>query len=279
MALILDGNKARDEIAGELAKRIAGFESVPGLAILQIGDNPASGVYIKQKQLFGEKIGAEVNLYKFPEDVRQNEITETITKLNADQKTHGIILQLPIPENLEANELIEKISPQKDVDGLTTTNTEKVKAGDQSGFLPATTKAILTLLDYYQIPIDGKDVVVIGRSALVGRPTALALGNLGATVTVCHRGTTDLSAHTKTADLIVVATGQAKLLKAGHLNTEKKSTVIDVGITRTKDGLIGDTDFENIKDIVGAISPVPGGVGPLTVASLFTNLVKTYNNL
>lgn len=278
MAKILGGRVVRDEIALELAERVKKLARPPRLAIIQIGDNPASNAYVRQKKLFGEKIGAKVEHHKLAENAGQEEVAALIEKLNDDNEVDGIILQLPLPDYflnyntatpnrmsdlLLADELVAKIKSEKDVDGLTVA----------SPITPATARGVMALLDYYQIPVAGKKVTVVGRSRLVGKPIAELLRARDAIVTVCHRGTSDLAAETKPADIIIVAAGQAKLIGAKHVAAGQ--TVIDVGISRTNDNkLIGDVDFVAVEKIVAAISPVPGGVGPLTVALLFSNLLE-----
>ena len=276
MAQILDGKVVRDQIAKELESRIKNLESRPKLVIIQVGDNPESNTYISQKIKFGEKIGALVNHQKFPADISESDLNSKLLTLNSDPLTHGIIVQLPIPESLNKEEIIESINPAKDVDGLSSVNLKKLMENDQTGFVPATTKGILTLLDHYQIKVEGKHVVVVGRSTLVGKPTALALLNLDATVTVCHKQTGDIKPFTKTADIIISAVGKPGLITKNHVS--KDQVIIDVGTTVVDGKLKGDVDFNEVSKIVSAISPVPGGIGPMTVASLFQNLLQAHQN-
>ena len=283
MALILDGKKVRDEIAVRLADQVARLKEQPGLAIIQIGDNSASNTYIRQKKIFGEKIGVKVEHHKLAKTVAASEVKKLIGKLNRDEKIHGIILQFPVPAHLDANLLIEQIDPGKDVDGLTAANVKKLWTGDHyrpsgsvDGLVPATARGVITLLDYYKISVEGKRAVVAGRSNLVGKPIAALLLARGATVIICHRGTLDLAAETKRAELIIAAIGQPKLLRVEHFTMGAGQVVIDVGISRDDDQLVGDVDFVAVEPLVAAISPVPGGVGPLTVASLFANLFEAY---
>jgi len=276
MAIILDGKAVRDEIAKELELRIKNLELRPKLAIIQISDVPESNTYIGQKIKFGESIGALVDHIRLPDDVTQEDVLGKIDDLNADPNTHGIIVQLPIPERLGKNEILENIVPEKDVDGLHSVNIKKLMDNDPTGYIPATTRGVITLLEHYNIPITGKNAVVIGRSSLVGKPTTLSLLNHDATVTVCHSKTKDLAAFTKTADIIISAVGHPGLLTKDHVKAGQ--TVIDVGTTVVDGKLKGDVNFEEVEPIVQYISPVPGGAGPLTVASLFQNLLQAYNS-
>lgn len=300
MTKILDGRVVRDQIAKNLEKEItlrvkSPQGRRPKLVIIQVGDLPESNTYIRQKILFGEKIGALVKLQKFDEKISQKELISQLSILNSQLDTHGIIVQMPISKHLDKDQIIDSIDPQKDVDGLTAINLKILCENKPQGYIPATTKGILTLLDYYKIPIAGKNVVVVGRSSLVGKPTALAFLNQDATVTICHRETRNLKLETRNADILVVAVGKANLITKDHVN--KNQVVIDVGInvfqnkvdpssrinlvekpeTEPADyRLVGDVDFDNVKSKVAAITPVPGGIGPMTVASLFENLLEAY---
>ncbi len=283
--MILEGKTLRDTIATTLKEKIQAAGITPVLAILQVGDRDESNAYINQKKLFAEKIGVEVKHKRYPVNISQNSVLETIAALNADNTVQGIILQLPVPDHLDKDVLIESIKPEKDVDGLTAINTKRLWSNDPRAIVPATVRGVLTMLEHYKIDVDGKKVAVVGRSMLVGKPMAAALLNKNATVTICHRHTTNLAAETKNADVIIVATGVAGLIKADHV--KKGQCIIDVGISLTdgdkqEDGtmkkkMVGDVDFDAVKDIAEGVSPVPGGVGPLTVASLFENLVDTLN--
>ncbi len=295
--LVLDGKKVRDEIAKTLRTKIEAFSShpphqhsrswcggKPKLVIVQVGDNEESATYIRQKKAFGETIGAVVEHQKLPGDVSEKDLLAVIAKLNADTSVHGIIVQIPIPKHLSENIVVDAIAPEKDVDGLGGVNVKRLWENKKSGFMPATTKGIMSLLSYYEIPVAGKHVVVVGRSLLVGKPTAMAFLNADATVTIAHRHTTNLSEITRSADILVVAAGKPHFIQRDDVR--EGQVIIDVGITAvtgeklneeiTEWVIAGDVDFNDVKDIVGAISPVPGGVGPMTVASLFQNLVSAY---
>ena len=304
MVKILDGNVVRDKIAEDLKVEIAKLRSKPKLAIIQIGDLSESNTYIEQKIRFGERIGTLVKLEKLPENIKLDEVIGHINLFNPDPTFNGIIVQLPIPNKLDKDKIIEAINPQKDVDGQTSRNIKLLFEGNQSAIVPATTKGVLTLLEHYQIPISAQHVVIVGRSSLVGKPTALAFLNRDATVTICHSKTKDLASVTKSADILVVAAGKAKLITKEHVT--KDQVIVDVGINILESGsdpdqgptltknetknevrprseaepsarkLVGDVDFDEVSKIVKAISPVPGGTGPMTVASLFQNLLQAY---
>ena len=282
---LLDGKIVRDKIAEELKAEIAKLDQKPELVIFQVGAVAESNTYIGQKVKFGEKIGAIVTHTKLPSDVMQAELVQQIQLANENASVTGIIVQLPIPDTLDKDKIIEAIDPKKDVDGQTARNIKLlVENGD--GFVPATTKGVLTLLQHYKIPISGQNVVVVGRSTLVGKPTALAFLNADATVTIAHKKTQDLAAVCKTADILICAVGKVNLIGKEHV--KEGQVIVDVGINVLDSGietsdqepkkrqLVGDVDFEAVKDIVFAISPVPGGAGPMTVASLFQNLMEAY---
>lgn len=282
MAQILDGKVVRDAIAENLNSYIQNLKSKPKLVIIQIGDNPESNTYIGQKIKFGEKIGAIVELKKFPSDVTEQTLNLYIENLNSDQSVHGIIIQMPIPENLDREKLIDLIDPKKDVDGLTTTNQKLLEENNPNAIIPATAKGVISILNFYKVPIKNKKVVVVGRSKLVGKPVATLLKNLSAQVAVCHSQTIDLIQETKNADIMVVAVGKPNLITKDHVSPSQ--TIIDVGINvidenlniNGKRHLTGDVDFESVSPMVTAITPVPGGVGPMTVASLFENLLEAH---
>lgn len=295
--ILLDGKKLRDLTANRLKDEVVEYlaESaapVPQLAIIQVGDLAESNAYINQKKLFAEKIGAKI-LHKIHSNkVSEDELIGEIDKLNKDKKVHGIIVQLPIPAGLDKQKIIDAIDPAKDVDGLTAINVKRLCVNDEKTIVPATVLGVISLLKHYEIPIDGKKAVVVGRSMLVGKPLALALLNENATVTICHRHTENLKEETKKADILIVAAGSAHLITKEYVREDQ--TVVDIGINFIdeseknielsnkpeneipKKRMVGDVDFESVKNIVSAISPVPGGAGPMTVASLFHNLVETW---
>jgi methylenetetrahydrofolate dehydrogenase (NADP+)/methenyltetrahydrofolate cyclohydrolase len=277
MKILLDGKKARDVRASRLATTIATYKTKPTLTIFQVGDRAESSAYIRQKVLFAEKIGAQTHHVCLPLSTTTEELISHIAEHNLRADVHGIIVQLPLPPEIESKKVLESILPEKDVDGLSSGNTKALWNG-QAGHVPATARGVLSLLSFYDIPIAGTHAVVVGRSNLVGKPTALALLNAGATVTVCHRGTKDIAAHTANADIVVLATGNPKLFGPKYFSPE--AVVVDVGISVVEEGgvkhLVGDVDFDAVEAHVAAISPVPGGVGPMTVLSLFENLLDAY---
>jgi len=265
--ILIDGRKAREHYLPLLQERIQLLKKVPTLAIIQIGSRADSDSYIKAKKSFALKIGAKEIHTKLPEDVTEKEVIDLINKYNEDESINGIIVQLPLPQHLNQDVIVNAIDVSKDVDGLVS-NTK---------FIPATARGISELLEYYKITLTNKNVVVIGRSKLVGGPIANMCRSQGAIVTVLHSGSENIKDHTKKADILIVAIGKANLIDESYIS--KGQIVIDVGITRIGEGensrLAGDVDFEKVKDIVEMISPVPGGVGQMTVLALFENLVDS----
>lgn len=272
MAKIIDGKKISEGVAEKLSRKIRTLGIRPKLAILQIGDLAESNTYIRNKIRFAEKVGAETLHKKYPESVSKIQVIKDIRRYNSDKSIQGIMLQLPGPKGFDAERVIEAIAPEKDVDGLTAINAKHIFDGKAHAFIPATTKGIISILDILKINIAGKRVVMVGDSPLVGRPTALAMLNRGATVTICHKKTKNLKKETARADILITAVGKPKLIGKNHVS--KNQIVLDIGISVLKNGKIaGDVDFEKVKNSVRAITPVPGGVGPMTVASLVENLL------
>jgi methylenetetrahydrofolate dehydrogenase (NADP+)/methenyltetrahydrofolate cyclohydrolase len=261
---IIDGKALRDKILSELKDKIEKENLKPILAIIQVGENEASGRYIKQKLLAAETIGAKVELINFPENISQKEIEAKIENLNSDKQVSGIIVQLPVPDTLDSTKLIELISPEKDVDGLTA----------NSLFKPATPSGVMRMLEEYKVPIKGKTVVVLGRSKLVGGPLKQMLEEKDAEVIQIHSQTPKpIDSLVAQGDIVISAVGQSKLVTADMI--KEGAVVIDVGMNRDSETgkLVGDVDFENVSKKASLITPVPGGVGPMTVAMLMTNLV------
>lgn len=279
MAKILYGKPVREKMVEEMKNRVKDLGFSPTLTILQVGDREDSTAYIKQKQKFGEQIGVEVRLIKWkPENKEglEEEIITQIQELNDDKSVNGIIVQLPLPEFLDTERIINTIQDRKDADGL-----KRGHDGAESLLVtPATAGAVLALLDFYNIGVANKNVVVIGRSRLAGGPIASELEKRGAKVTVCHKETQNNAEVSRASDILVVAAGQPRLVTTDYVNADQ--TVIDVGINRVfVEGvpkLIGDVDYDSVMPRVVAISPVPGGVGPLTVACLFRNLIDLCYN-
>ena len=246
----------------------------PKLVIVQVGDDPASSSYIRSKQKASEKVGMEFEHMKFSADELDTEkLISKVHELNEDKSVSGILVQLPLPEHIYEPEVTKAIDPKKDVDGFTAYNIGKMFLSTEfEDLAPCTPSGIIMMLDKYGIEIEGKEAVVVGRSNIVGKPISTMLLNRGATVTTCHSRTKDLAFHTKRADILVVAVGKAKMIGADMV--KNGAVVVDVGINRTDEGkIVGDVDFEAISEKVAAITPVPGGCGPMTVACLIKNVV------
>jgi methylenetetrahydrofolate dehydrogenase (NADP+) / methenyltetrahydrofolate cyclohydrolase len=271
-AKILDGKKIAQKIKEELKTEVTEMiktGTAPGLAVILVGNDPASRVYVSAKKKTCEEIGIFSQVFEMPESVSQQELQNIVEKLNQDEKIHGILVQLPLPKHIDEESIIESISPKKDVDCFHPENVGRMSIGIGK-ILPCTPAGIIEILKRNSIEISGKECVVIGKSNIVGKPMALMLLNEKATVTVCHSKTVDLTAHTKKADILISAAGKTGLITADMVKSG--ATVIDVGINRRSDGqLVGDVDFEKVKEIAGAITPVPGGVGPMTIAMLMRN--------
>ena len=274
--MILSGKEIQQNQIKTLSKKVSRLEHKPVLVIIQIGENKASEVFVKQKIKFGKLIGLPVEFYQLESDVSFEFLKKLIGDFNHDDDIGGIIIQLPLPKKLQKFqfEIIELISPKKDVDGLTSANLKRLMSNER-GIVPATARGIETLLNYYKIKISGKHIVIVGRSVLVGRTLAQLLVNKDATITICHSKTQNLSSITKTADIIISATGIPKLITSKHVS--KDQVIIDVGISKVSNQICGDVDFKTVSKIVRDISPVPGGVGPMTVLSLFQNLLDSYS--
>lgn len=272
-ALILSGAPVADVLLDSLKADVARLN--PKLVIVQVGNDPASDSYISRKLKSCEKVGMRHEHIHLNDSVIFEEMIELVKTLNEDADVSGFIIQQPLPEHLwEQMHLISRaIEPKKDVDGFTAYNMGKMFLSSKYEHLPPATPAgILLLLEHYKINVAGKHVVIVGRSNIVGKPLAAMLINRDATVTVCHSKTPDLASFTKQADILVTAVGKEKLITADMV--KKGAVVIDVGMTRTDEGLVGDVDFENVKEVASAITPMPGGVGPMTVASLLRNCVR-----
>lgn len=244
----------------------------PGLAAILAGDDPASRVYLRNKARACEEIGVHSEVHEFPESVSETALLERLAQLNADPRVHGILVQLPLPRQLEAARVLAAVSPAKDVDGFHAVNLGALLQG-RPGFVPATPAGVMRLLEHAGVPLAGRRAVIVGRSTIVGKPLALLLLQKDATVTICHSKTGDLAAVTRQADILVAAVGRAKLITVDMV--KPGACVIDVGVNRLADGtLAGDVDFTAVRDTAGWITPVPGGVGPMTVAMLIVNTVR-----
>jgi len=280
MAVILDGKSIAKKIREELKKEIDGYLQKgmrnPNLVVILVGDDPASKVYVENKRKACKEVGINSMVFNLPENTTQVELLELIGKFNGDDDIDGILVQLPLPSHINTQEVIEAINPLKDVDGFHPENVGKLATGKSDGIIPCTPLGIWIMLKHYKIPTFKKDVVVVGASNIVGKPMALLfLKNEEAPVSVCHINTKDLSSYTTRAEILIVAVGKPNLITPDMV--KEGAVVIDVGINRLEDGrLVGDTDFEGLKNKVFAITPVPGGVGPMTVASLLLNTVNIY---
>jgi len=276
MTNIVYGSELSKEMKSILADEIATVcknRRKPSLAVILIGENPASLSYVRGKNKAVEAVGMEFKLFKYPQSIDKESIIEQIKDLNANPNIDGILVQLPLPPQLNEKEILNYIDPKKDVDGLHQVNVGKLYLNEE-GFIPCTPLGIIELLKKMQVEIAGKHAVVIGRSNLVGLPVAKLLLNENATVTVCHSKTKNLKAITKTADILIVAVGIPKMITAEYV--KKDSYIIDVGVNRVDNKLCGDCDFDNLLDSCTAITPVPKGVGPMTITMLLYNTFKAY---
>ena len=272
--IILDGKKVSKKILEGVKERVRTLSTTPHLVVILVGDNPASKLYVNNKKKAAERVGIKSTIIEYGVDVSEQELLEKINELNNDSSVTGILVQLPLPAHIDKNKIILAISPKKDVDGFHPENVGKLVIGVEPYFYPATPQGIIMLLDEYQISIEGKQAVVIGRSNIVGKPMAQMLLKRNATVTMCHSYTNNLDEIIKTADIVVSAVGK-KIVRCKMV--KKNSCVIDVGIFRDANGkLTGDVDFDFVSPFCGFISPVPGGVGPMTIASLMYNASKVY---
>lgn len=276
MAQLIDGKKISKEIKDELKEKVAAYKAqgkTAALAVIQVGEDPASSVYVNNKKKACEYIGIESLEFHLPETITEEELLSLIEKLNQDEKVNGILVQLPLPKHINEEKVIQTISPKKDVDGFHPQSVGALTIG-QKGFVSCTPAGIIELLKRSGIEISGKECVVIGRSNIVGKPMALLLLRENGTVTIAHSRTADLRQVTKRADILVVAVGKPKMIDASYV--KEGAVVIDVGIHRNEDNkLCGDVDFDDVVEHVSAITPVPGGVGPMTIAMLMHNCVST----
>lgn len=278
-AKILDGKKLASEIKEELKKEVLGLKDegiIPGLAVISAGYDPASEIYVNAKIKVSEDLGINSVVYKLEENVTQEELGELVGKLNKDPNIHGILVQLPLPKHLDEKKITRNVSVQKDVDCFHPENVGNVLLGDE-GFLPCTPAGIIEIIKRSDIAISGAHCVVVGRSNIVGKPLALMLLNFGGTITVCHSKTKDLARCCREADILVSAVGRAGLITQDMV--KKGAVVIDVGINRLDNGKVaGDVDFDKVSQIASFITPVPGGVGPMTIVSLMKNTIKAAKN-
>ena len=276
MANIIDGKLISAQIREEIAEKVINYNKktgkLPGLAVVIVGENPASQVYVRNKKKACEQVGFNSWVYEMPENTTQEELNALIDKLNEDNAVHGILVQLPLPKHLDEEEIILRIKPDKDVDAFHPYNVGRITIGNPK-FLPCTPAGIMELLHRSNIEISGKECVVIGRSNIVGKPMALLLLAENGTVTVCHSKTKDLKEVCRRADILVVAIGKADFVTADMV--KEGTVVIDVGMNRNAEGkLTGDVDFKSVSEVASYITPVPGGVGPMTITMLLQNTLR-----
>lgn len=270
---LLDGKALANDILDKLSLKVNRLDTAPNLVVIQVGNDPASSVYVRNKERTAERVGINSETVKLSKHITQDELLEIIDKYNHFTDVNGILVQLPLPKHIDEQVILEAISPMKDVDGFHPLNVGKLNIG-QKQMIPSTPAGIMELLKANHIELEGKHVVIVGRSNIVGKPLAHLLLEANATVTIAHSKTKDLKHLTKQADILVVAVGQPELITEDYV--KDGTVVIDVGINRTESGLKGDVDFNNVKSKVAAITPVPGGVGPMTITMLMNQTYQAY---
>ncbi len=274
---VIDGRKIAKELRNDISKEVDKLKSIyritPNITTIKIGTDPSSELYLRLRDKACNEVGIKSNHLEFPKDVSEKEVLESINRLNNDKNVHGILIQLPLPSHISQDNLINALDPRKDVEGLNPYNMGRTINGDEY-IIPITPLSVLTILEHEKTDLVGKNIVIVNHSNHVGKPLAAILLNRNATVSVCHVFTKDLKVYTSQADILIPATGVPKLINSNHL--KKGAFVIDVGIIKTKDGICGDVDFDSVKDKVDKITPVPGGVGPVTVACSLGNMIKTF---
>lgn len=276
--LILDGRELSKKIRNGIRDEIAGYRALglrrPGLAVILVGEDPASRIYVKNKVKACEEVGINSYLYELDASITLQELLEVVAELNAREEVDGILVQLPLPSHIDQREVILAINPEKDVDGFHPQNMGKLVARMEDAFVPCTPLGIDILLRHYGVELKGREVVIVGAGFIVGRPLSLLMLWRDATVTVCHVHTKDIAEHTLRAEVLISATGTPKLIKE-HM-VKEGAVVVDVGISKVGGRVVGDVDFESVSKKASAITPVPGGVGPMTVTGLLLNTLKAY---
>jgi methylenetetrahydrofolate dehydrogenase (NADP+)/methenyltetrahydrofolate cyclohydrolase len=275
-ARIIDGKGIAAEIRNDLKKEVAALTAqgkTPGLVVILVGEDPASTVYVRNKERSSKEVGINSTVHRLPAETTSEELLGLIDRLNNDAAVHGILVQLPLPGHLNEDEVINAISPNKDVDGFHPINAGKLLIGDDDAFVACTPAGVLELVKRTGVPIKGQNVVIVGRSNIVGKPAAVLFLQEHATVTVCHSRTKDVAEECRRADILIAAVGRPEMIKKDWV--KPGAVVIDVGINRVDGKLVGDVDFENVKEVAGAITPVPGGVGPMTIAMLLRATVQS----
>ena len=274
MAVVIDGKQVAQSYRLKLKEEVARLKEQriqPKLTVILIGEDPASQSYVRGKEKAAQEIGMKSDLIRLPEETGESELLHLIERLNADASVHGILVQLPLPKHIDESKVIFAIAPEKDVDGFHPVSVGKMMIGEPT-FLPCTPNGILHLVKEMNVPIAGRHVVVVGRSQIVGKPVGMLFLNESATVTYCHSKTADLGAMTRQADILIVAVGVPKLITADMVKPD--AVVIDVGVNRVDGKLVGDVEFEAVKDVASMITPVPGGVGPMTITMLLHNTIE-----
>ncbi len=274
MTIILDGKSLADKITQNLKNEVSKLDKKPKLAVILVGDNPASEIYVRNKEKRAVEIGFESLVLPLSKDISEENLLEHIYILNEDENINAILIQLPLPEHINKQRIMEAIEPIKDVDGFTSYNFGRLALGYKPYSYPCTPKGIIRLLDEYNIEIEGKNALVIGRSIIVGKPVSLLLQSRNATVTTAHSKTKNLKELASKADIIVSAVGKPRFITADYV--KENAIIVDVGINRTENGLCGDVDFVNVKEKTSFITPVPKGVGPMTIAMLMENTLELY---
>lgn len=279
MTKIIDGKKFAEGLRTKIKEQVSELKvktgKVPGLAVILVGEDPASEVYVRNKSRQTVEVGMQSFEYKYPATISENELIAKINELNQNPEVHGILVQLPLPKHLSEDKVIETISPEKDVDGFHVVNRGLLVTGGKQALVPCTPLGCLMLIkDVFGVDISGKNAVVVGRSNIVGKPMSQLLLNEGCTVTICHSRTKNIEDVCKSADILVVAVGKPLLVKRNWV--KQGAVVIDVGINRVDGKLVGDVDFEDVLPVASAITPVPGGVGPMTIACLLNNTLEAF---
>ena len=274
MAKILDGKLMAEDLTKDQTRRVAELAAkgvIPGLAVVLVGEDPASQIYVRNKGIACETVGVHSKTIRLPQSASQDEVIAAVDELNADDSIHGILVQLPLPGHLDEAAVLARILPQKDVDGFHISNAGKLFSG-QAGVVPCTPKGIIHMLKQGGVELTGKDAVVIGRSNIVGKPAAMLLLNENCTVTICHSRTHNLKEHCRRADILVAAIGKPRFVTADMV--KPGAAVVDVGINRVDGKVVGDVDYEAVSEVAGYITPVPGGVGKLTISMLIENTLE-----
>lgn len=274
MTKILDGKKLSNKILDELSEKVSKLDSKPHLVVILVGEDPASELYVGMKEKTAAKLGMKSTIIRYPETTDEKTVIDKIEELNNDKDVNAILVQVPLPKHISEQKIIQAISPKKDADGITPENIGRISIGVEPYAYPCTPKGILDLLNEYNIQIDGKHAVIIGRSNIVGKPLAQMLLNKNATVTICHSHTENLSEITKTADILISAVGKYKIIRNEMIKSG--CVIVDVGTSKINGKTVGDVDFDDVFEIVSYITPVPGGVGPMTIASLMENTHNLY---